>query len=148
MVCCYTKDSSFLKESACYGKSYYLCFMIVEEQLSLPTSAECVNSLKNVIDAMYVLNGKWKLPILLCLVQSPKRFGELQSKIKGISPKVLSNELKDLEINFLINRKVYPTMPVTIIYEASDYSHSLKNILIELSLWGEQHRNKIKQSVS
>ena len=120
--------------------------MKIKQQEVLPTKVECINSLKNVIDAMCVLNGKWKLAIILCLVQSPKRFGELQSEIKGISPKVLSNELKDLEINFLIYRKVDSTFPVTITYEASDYSHSLKNVLNELSLWGEQHRNKIKQS--
>jgi len=121
--------------------------MDIKEQLELPTKTECTNSLKNVIDAMYVLNGKWKLAIILSLVQSPKRFNEIQTTIKGISPKVLSNELKDLELNFLVHRKVYPTTPVTIVYEASDYSHSLKNVLFELSLWGEKHRNKIKQSV-
>ena len=69
-------------------------------------SIECAGSLKNVIDAMYVLNGRWKLALILCLVQSPKRFGEIQHEITGISPKVLSNELKDLELNYLITRIV------------------------------------------
>lgn len=117
----------------------------IEDEI-LPTKTACTDSLKNVIDAMYVLNGRWRLALILCLVQSPKRFSEIQSEIKGISPKVLSSELKDLELNFLIHRKVYPTTPVSIIYEASDYSHSLKSLLIELSSWGEQHRTKIKQS--
>ena len=114
------------------------------EQEALPTKDECAGSLKNVLDAMYVLNGKWKLAIVLCLVQSPKRFNEIQKEITGISPKVLSNELKDLEMNFLIKRIVYPTTPVIIIYEATEYSHSLKNVLSELSSWGENHRNKVK----
>jgi DNA-binding HxlR family transcriptional regulator len=114
------------------------------EQEALPTKDECAGSLKNVLDAMYVLNGKWKLAIVLCLVQSPKRFNEIQKEITGISPKVLANELKDLELNFLIKRNVYPTTPVSIIYEATDYSHSLKNVLSELSSWGETHRNKVK----
>lgn len=111
----------------------------------LMSKTECAGSLKNVIDAMYVLNGKWKLPVILCLVQSPKRFSEIQHEITGISPKVLSNELKDLELNYLIIRKVYPTTPVTIIYEATEYSHTLKSLLNELSIWGEQHRKKIKE---
>lgn len=121
--------------------------MKILEQIEIPPKKACADSLKNVIDAMYVLNGRWKLALILCLVQSPKRFGELSSEIIGISPKVLSNELKDLEMNFLIHRKVYPTTPVTIIYEASDYSHSLKSVLIELSSWGEHHRNKVKGSI-
>lgn len=114
------------------------------ENKMLPTKAECAGSLKNVFDAMFVLNGKWKLPIVLCLMHSSKRFNELQKEIKGISPKVLANELKDLELNFLIKRNVFPTTPVSILYEATEYSHSLKNVLIELSAWGENHRNKVK----
>jgi DNA-binding HxlR family transcriptional regulator len=114
---------------------------------SLPGKAECAASLKNVIDALYVLNGKWKLPLVLCLMQSSKRFNEIQSEISGISPKVLAKELKDLELNFFITRNVYPTTPVSIIYEASEYSRTLKNVLGELSAWGEQHREKVKQSM-
>lgn len=117
------------------------------ENETLPTKTECAGSLRNVIDAMYVLNGKWKLALILCLVQSSKRFGEIQNEITGISPKVLSNELKDLELNYLISRKVYPTTPVSIIYEATEYSHTLKCLLSELSDWGEQHRKKIRQTI-
>ncbi len=113
------------------------------ERETLPTHEECAGSLKNVLDAMYVLNGKWKLAIVLCLVQSPKKFNEIQKEIKGISPKVLSNELKDLEMNFLIKRIVYPSSLVSIIYESTAYSHTLKNLLTELSTWGKNHRDKV-----
>lgn len=108
---------------------------------------ECASSLRNVVDALYVLNGKWKLPIILNLMQSSKRFNEIQTELNGISPKVLANELKDLELNGFIERNVYTTAPVTIIYEATDYSQTLKNVLHELSAWGGQHREKIKQSM-
>ena len=113
----------------------------------LPSTGECAHSLKNVIDALYVLNGKWKLPLILSLVQSTKRFNELQHDIIGISSKVLAKELKDLELNDFITRKVYPTTPVTISYEATEYSKTLRKVLRELSLWGEQHREKVKQSM-
>lgn len=121
--------------------------METTENKTLLTKAECDGSLKNVIDAMYVLNGRWKLALILCLVQSPKRFNEIQKEMTGISPKVLSNELKDLELNFFIERKVFSTTPITIIYEATAYTRTLKNVLAELSSWGEQHRNKVKQTV-
>lgn len=118
--------------------------MDLNDKKTLPTQQDCTGSLKNVFDAMFVLSGKWKLPLVLCLIQSSKRFSELQKEVKGISPKVLANELKDLELNFLIKRNVYPTIPVSIIYEATEYSYTLKNVLDELSAWGENHRNKVK----
>ena len=114
---------------------------------SLPGIEECAGSLKNVIDALYVLNGKWKLPLILSLVQSSKRFNEIQNDVEGISPKILANELKHLELNDFITRNVYPTTPVTIIYEATDYSRTLQNVMRELSAWGGQHREKVKQSM-
>jgi DNA-binding HxlR family transcriptional regulator len=114
---------------------------------TLPDKEACEGALKNVLDALYVLNGKWKLALILSLVQSSKRFNEIQQEMKGISAKVLAKELKDLELNDFIERKVFPTTPVTIIYEATGYSRTLKKVLSELSAWGEQHREKVKQSM-
>jgi len=113
----------------------------------IPDKEECAATLKYVFDALYVLGGKWKLPLILCLIQSSRRFNEIQSELKGISPKVLAQELKDLELNEFITRNVYPTTPVTIIYEATDYSRSLKSVLRELGAWGSQHRERIKRSM-
>jgi DNA-binding HxlR family transcriptional regulator len=118
--------------------------MILDAPLS---KVECASSLNNVMDTLYVLGGKWKLPLILSLVQSPKRFGEIMKEVKGISPKILAKELKDLELNEFIIRRVYATTPVTIIYEATDYSRTLREVLHELSNWGEQHRERIKQSM-
>lgn len=117
------------------------------EKEVLPTPDECAGSLKNILDALYVLNGKWKIALILSLVQSPKRFNEIRKEIAGISPKILAKELKDLELNDFIKRTVYPTTPVSIIYEATDYSRTLKNVIRELSAWGEKHREKVKESM-
>ncbi len=113
----------------------------------LLSKEECTGSLKDILDALYVLNGKWKLALILCLIQSPKRFNEIQHEITGISSKVLAKELKELELNDFIKRNVYPTTPVSIIYEATAYSQTLKNVLSILSAWGKQHREKVKQSM-
>jgi DNA-binding HxlR family transcriptional regulator len=118
----------------------------IEDEV-IPTKEECAGSLRNILDALYVLNGKWKIPLILSLVQTPKRFSEIQKEVTGISPKILAKELKDLELNDFIKRNVYPTTPVTIIYEATDYSRTLKSVIRELSSWGEQHREKIKESM-
>ncbi|WP_316843179.1 helix-turn-helix domain-containing protein [Pedobacter psychrodurus] len=121
--------------------------MKVIKNQSLPDKLACEGSLKNVIDALYVLNGKWKLALILSLVQSSKRFNELQHEVVGISSKVLAKELKDLELNDFIKRQVYPTTPVSIIYEATNYSETLKDVLAGLSAWGKQHREKVKESM-
>jgi DNA-binding HxlR family transcriptional regulator len=121
--------------------------MKVIKNESLPSHVECASSLRNVLDALYVLNGKWKLALVLSLMQSSKRFNEIQHAMAGISSKVLAKELKDLELNDFITRNVYPTTPVTIIYESTEYSRTLKNVLNELNIWGEQHREKIKASM-
>ncbi|RWW91750.1 winged helix-turn-helix transcriptional regulator [Flavobacterium cerinum] len=117
------------------------------EKEAIPTTEECAGSLRNILDALYVLNGKWKIALILSLVQSPKRFNEIRKEITKISPKVLAKELKDLELNDFVKRTVYLTTPVTIIYEATDYSLTLKSVIRELSVWGEQHREKVKQSM-
>jgi DNA-binding HxlR family transcriptional regulator len=121
--------------------------MKVIKNESIPDKKQCVDSLRNVLDALYVLNGKWRLALILSLVQSSMRFNEIQHELTGISAKVLAKELKDLELNDFIKRNVYPTTPVSIIYEATEYSRTLKNVLGELSAWGGQHREKIKQSM-
>jgi len=114
---------------------------------AIPGIVECAVSLRNVIDTLYVLNGKWKLPVILSLMQSSKRFNEIQNDLGGISSKILAKELKHLELNSFITRNVYPTAPVTILYEVTEYSRTLQNVMKELSEWGEQHREKIKQSM-
>ena len=108
------------------------------------TKKECEGSLRNILDALYVISGKWKLALILSLVQSPKRFNELQQQVTGISAKILAKELKDLELNDFVTRTVYPTTPVSIIYEATGYSKTLKSVIGELSAWGELHREKIR----
>ncbi len=117
------------------------------KQHQIPSKEECGNSLKYVLDALYVLNGRWRLPVVLSIVQGSKRFNEIQSAVKGISPKVLAKELKDLEQHEFIKRHVYSTTPVAVIYEATDYSLTLQNVLRELGEWGKQHRERIKQSM-
>lgn len=119
--------------------------MMIEE--ILPGKQECAGSLRNVLDALSVLNGKWKLALILSLAQSSKRFNELQHEITGISSKILAKELKDLELNDFIKRNVYPTTPVSIIYEVTEYSRTLKSVLCELDSWGRQHREKVRQSM-
>lgn len=105
---------------------------------------KCQGALGAVQDALYVLNGKWKIPIIIALREDHRRFGELQKAVKGISAKVLSHELKHLEMNDFIERRVYDTMPVTVEYELTPYADTLGHVIESLRQWGEAHRHKIR----
>jgi len=97
----------------------------------------------NLGDALYAIGGKWKLRVIIALRDNIKRFNELQRTIPGISAKVLSNELKELELNGFVKRKVYTSTPVTVEYELTGYSQTLEPVLQALSEWGAMHRAKI-----
>ena len=104
------------------------------------SKTECAHNLQAVKDALYVLSGKWKLPIIIALSEGPLRFKELQRKTEGITPKVLSKELKELELNEFVERTVYATSPVTVEYKLTPYSKTLDKVIAELHTWGLQHR--------
>ncbi len=104
---------------------------------------ECMNMIRPVKDALEVLNGKWKLPIIIALSFGNKRFSEIAREIPKITDRMLSKELRDLEMNELVKRTVYDTVPVVVEYSLTDYGDSLDNVIAELRNWGIQHRRRI-----
>ena len=106
-------------------------------------SEACKQSIDAVRDTLYVLSGKWKLPIIIALFNGRRRFKDLQRELEDITPKVLSKELKELELNEFVTRTVYATSPVTVEYELTKYSESLNKIIDEMRDWGLQHRKRM-----
>jgi DNA-binding HxlR family transcriptional regulator len=105
---------------------------------------ECAKNLSAVEDAMYVIGGKWRLRIVIALVSGHARFNDLQRTITGISARVLSNELKELELNGLVRRVVQADhKPVIVEYVPTEYAHTLKHVVTTLSEWGRNHKKKI-----
>jgi DNA-binding HxlR family transcriptional regulator len=94
-------------------------------------------------DALDILNGKWKIAIMCSLIEKKMRFKELQRDIGKITGKMLSKELKELEMNELLKRTVHDTKPVTIEYELTSYGTSLEKVITELVNWGLNHRKRI-----
>lgn len=107
------------------------------------TVPECTRALLPVRDALDVIGGKWKLPIIVALTYGPRRFNQMEREIEGITPKMLSKELKDLELNQLVSRTVYDTMPVTVEYELTAHGKSLETVIGALYEWGRKHRKKV-----
>jgi DNA-binding HxlR family transcriptional regulator len=112
-----------------------------------PSVAECKATLTSIADALYVIGGKWKLRIIVAMKEGNKRFNELQRTIEGISAKVLSTELKDLELNGFVKRKVFTGTPVVVEYELTEYCGTLNDVLHALSTWGAMHRETVKRSM-
>ncbi|TZF81351.1 helix-turn-helix transcriptional regulator [Pedobacter sp. BS3] len=117
--------------------------MELQEKKVIHDKETCTASVTAVRDALYVLNGKWKLPLIVALSEGPRRFKEIQRELGEITPKILSRELRELELNEFVERKVFSTTPVTITYELTPYSRSLDKVLEELKNWGLQHRQRI-----
>jgi len=96
-----------------------------------------------VKDALDALNGSWKLQILIVLFNGPKRFKEIVKEIDGISDKMLSKELKNLEENLLVKRTVHETFPPKVEYNITEHTRTLKGLITELMNWGKLHRKAI-----
>ncbi|MCH5600807.1 winged helix-turn-helix transcriptional regulator [Niabella ginsengisoli] len=103
----------------------------------------CKKTILAVHDAMDVLGGKWKISIVASLGFGKKRYSEILKDVTGISGKMLSRELKDMEANLLVNRYVIDTKPVTVEYELTPYGHKLKSVIKNLADWGNLHRKTI-----
>jgi DNA-binding HxlR family transcriptional regulator len=119
---------------------------IIHDKRKCPThlsSGECTKALLPVQDALDILHGKWKLQIILSLTFGKKRFKQILREIPGLTPKMLSKELKELEINELAVRNVFDTLPVTVEYELTAYGKTLQPLIHELHKWGTKHRKKI-----
>lgn len=89
-----------------------------------------------------LISGKYKMVILYCLMEfKVVRYGELKKYIKTVSHKTLSADLKELEKDGLISRKVYQVIPPKVEYSLTEKGQSLMKILDQLCIWGEEHKN-------
>lgn len=112
---------------------------------------ECVREEKKhkkemmaVQDSMDVLSGKWKISIISSICYyNKRRFSDILNDVVGISNKMLSKELKELEINKLIKRTVLDTQPITVQYELTEHGRTLQTIIRNLTDWGIEHRKAI-----
>jgi len=100
--------------------------------------------LRNLQDALYVLNGKWKLYILRSLGQGNIRFKDIKDSMPAITPRMLSKELRELEANHVIARihhqEDYPSWTA---YEFTEYSRGLAPMMDSLISWAESHRREL-----
>lgn len=111
---------------------------------SIFQSEEHKKEMMAVQDSMDVLNGKWKIVIISSICYyNKRRFSDILNDIDGISNKMLSKELKELEMNKIVTRTVLDTQPITVQYELTEHGRSLRTIINNLTEWGKMHRKEI-----
>lgn len=92
-----------------------------------------------------VIGGKWKALILFWLRDEVCRFGDLRRKIPGISERMLTQQLRELEDDGIVHRKVYPVVPPKVEYSLTAYGRTLRPITDLMCKWGETHLRRSKR---
>ena len=106
------------------------------------TDESCKRARLAIQDTIDIVGGKWKSVLISILQDGKRKFNEL-SREANISPRILSKELQELEINGLVYRNVCNTKPVTVEYELTEYSFTLSEVIKAMHKWGVNHREKI-----
>lgn len=111
------------------------------EDIKVPLKEHFGNYMLPIRDALEIFSGKWKIPIITALnFYETCGFKELERIVEGITPKILSKELKFLEESLLITREVKNTRPVSVRYCITDYGRTCESVMSVLYSWGTEHR--------
>lgn len=89
-----------------------------------------------------VIGGRWKPLILYYLLDRAKRFSELRREIRGVTPQMLTLQLRQLEADEIVTRKIYAEVPARVEYELSAYGRTLSTLLDKMRKWGEEHLDR------
>jgi DNA-binding HxlR family transcriptional regulator len=102
--------------------------------------------IRAIQDTMYVIGGKWKIPIILSIYIGNIRFNDIANSIPQITNRVLSKELKHLEQNLMIKRTIVDDYPVRIEYTVTDYCLSIEMVAKPMEDWGKGHNKRIAET--
>lgn len=101
-------------------------------------------ALKN---AMNVINGKWKLAIVATMIKQPRRFNEIERLLQGITPRMISKELKELELNNVVEKIESldeTTGKTTAMYDLTPSGRGLEKLMVQMAVWGQEHKESLK----
>jgi len=120
----------------------------INEQSRVERILQCKTEVVPIMDAMYVISGKWRIPITIALMEGNRRFSEIMKEVPKIASKVLAQQLKEMELNGFVEKKIYNETTTRIEYELTEYSWSIKPIILTLRDFGIMHREKLRQKKS
>ena len=99
----------------------------------------------NVSIAVDVIGGKWKAIVLFYLLEGTHRFNELRKKIPGVTQRMLTLQLRELESDGLVERIVYPVVPPHVEYRLTPFGRSLEPVIVAMSAWGKRYRRRVEE---
>jgi len=112
----------------------------------MSTNPSCVPGFSCGLDAtLRVIAGKWKPLIIYFLIQGPNRYGELKRAVRGVSDKMLIQQLKELEADGIVTRNDYREVPPRVDYTLTPLGHSLAEALTPLCNWGSENMALVAQ---
>jgi len=125
----------------------YFCYQYHRVyQITAKDMRNHAEELRALQDTLYFIGGKWRLPVINAICNGHRRFREIERSIPGITTRMLSKELKEMEMNNLVKRTVYADTPVLVEYEPTAYCRTFGTIIQEMIRWGRQHRKTILKS--
>ena len=101
---------------------------------------QCTDPITN---SLKLIGGKWKIAIIYNLIDGPKRFGELKKILPPITQQMLTKQLRELESDHLIDRKVFEVIPPRVEYSLTDFGISILPVLDSLCKWSSEHEELI-----
>jgi len=114
----------------------------------MATTRNQEEELRALQDTLYFIGGKWRIPVINAICNGNRRFREIERSIPGITKRMLSRELKEMEMNKLVKRNVYAETPVLIEYEPTEYCRTFGKIIQSMIDWGREHRKEITKKKS
>ena len=123
----------------CYNLNVIFKFEVLEET-GMKTKDELIPECPVAV-TVQLIGSKWKLLIIRNLLERPWRFNELHKNLEGISQKVLTDNLRQMEADGLITRTVYAEVPPRVEYALSELGATLKPILDAMKAWGEGYKS-------
>jgi len=134
----------------CHTKYLEPMTIIIDENIPERKNREerilrCKTEVVPIMDAIYIITGKWRIPITISLMEGNRRFSEIMKEIPKITSKVLAQQLKEMELNGFVEKKIYKDSAIRTEYELTEYSWSIKPVILALRDFGIKHREKLKQ---
>jgi len=122
----------------------------MEQKMTFEQAKSCpIQFVLAMTDTLNVISGKWKLQIIGSLLfGKSRRFTEIQRTIPKITPRMLSKELKELELNGILKRTVHDSTPVLVEYELTESARQLQEVMDSMIHWGISHREEAKREIA
>lgn len=117
-----------------------------ETNTSVPEGSLSTDSCQGLADVLATIGDKWTILIVGALSKGPLRYNEIQRRVTGISQRMLTLTLKRLEVDGIVTRTLFPSVPPRVDYELTHLGQTLRGALMPLQAWAAQNKDAISSN--